>query len=51
LVLYHLSIRYDRTTALPALRKQVAASGFQGECWLLDEGEFVTLKNPSTVFP
>ena len=37
LVLYHLSIRYDRATAIPALRAQVAASGFTGDCWLLDE--------------
>lgn len=44
LVLYHLSIRYDRTTALPALRAQVAASGFGGECWLLDERDFVPLR-------
>ena len=43
LVLYHLSIRYDRATALPALRAQVASSGFAGACWLLDEGEFVSL--------
>ncbi|HUQ86508.1 MAG TPA: MBL fold metallo-hydrolase [Vicinamibacterales bacterium] len=41
LVLYHLSIRYDRATALPALRAQVAASRFTGDCWLLDEGEFI----------
>ena len=44
LVLYHLSIRYDRATALPTLRAQVAASGFTGECWLLDEGEFQPLR-------
>ncbi len=44
LVLYHLSIRYDRATALPALRSQVAASGFSGECWLLDEGELLPLR-------
>jgi len=43
LVLNHLSIRYDRALALPRLRQQVAASGFAGECWLLDEGEFVKL--------
>ena len=43
LVLHHLSIRYDRAAALPALRAQTAASGFTGECWLLDEGEFVRL--------
>ena len=48
LVLYHLSIRYDRSTALPALRKQVAASGFAGECWLLDEAEFIPLKHGNT---
>ena len=45
LVLNHLSIRYPRETALPRLREQVAASGFQGECWLLDEGEFVDLQS------
>jgi ribonuclease Z len=44
LVLNHLSIRYDRATAIPRLRKQVVASGFGGECWLLDEGQFVNLK-------
>ncbi len=48
LVLYHLSIRYDRATALPALRAQVAASGFAGECWLLDEDQFITLKHGHT---
>ncbi len=50
LVLYHLSIRYDRATALPALRAQVAASGFAGECWLLDEGEFLPVgRGPKSV--
>jgi len=44
LILYHLSIRYDRGTAIPALRAQVAASGFQGECWLLDESDLVPLR-------
>lgn len=44
LVLYHLSIRYDRATAIPTLRAQVASSGFMGDCWLLDEGDFVQLK-------
>jgi len=43
LVLYHLSIRYDRATAIPALRAQVAASGFTGECWLLDEADFIEI--------
>jgi ribonuclease Z len=44
LVLYHLSIRYDRVSALPALRAQVAASGFAGDCWLLDEANFIEIK-------
>ena len=44
LVLNHLSIRYDRTAAMPRLRDQVAASGFGGECWLLDEGSFLNLR-------
>lgn len=44
LVLYHLSIRYDRATAIPALRSQVASSGFMGDCWLLDEGDWVPLR-------
>jgi ribonuclease Z len=37
LVLQHLSIRYDRGTALRTLRAQVAASGFDGRAWLLDD--------------
>jgi len=45
LVLYHLSIRYDRATAVPALRAQVAASGFTGACWLLDEADFIEITN------
>ena len=45
LVLYHLSIRYDRAKAIPALRAQVASSGFVGDCWLLDEGDFVEMRN------
>ena len=44
LVLHHLSIRYERSTALPALRAQVASSGFAGECWLLDEGRLINLR-------
>ena len=44
LVLYHLSIRYDRATALPALRAQLAASGFVGDCWLLDEETLLPLR-------
>lgn len=44
LVLYHLSIRYQRADALPKLRAQVAASGFTGECWLLDEDQWMSLR-------
>jgi ribonuclease Z len=44
LVLYHLSIRYERAAALPALRRQVASSGFMGDCLLLDENEFISLR-------
>lgn len=44
LVLHHLSIRYDRAAALPVLRAQVAASGFGGECWLLDDGRLIDLR-------
>ncbi|HYE86071.1 MAG TPA: MBL fold metallo-hydrolase [Vicinamibacterales bacterium] len=44
LILYHLSIRYPRATALPALRAQVASSGFTGDCMLLDEDQFVPLR-------
>jgi hypothetical protein len=40
LVLTHLSIRYDRQDAISRLAEQVAASGFTGACWLLDDGEF-----------
>jgi ribonuclease Z len=43
LVLYHLSIRYDRATAIPALRAQLVSSGFSGGCWLLDEDRFVEI--------
>jgi ribonuclease Z len=44
LVLHHLSIRYERAMAIPKLREQVAASGFGGACWLLDEAEFIPLR-------
>ena len=44
LVLHHLSIRYERSEALPALRAQVAGSGFMGGCWLLDEGRLFDLR-------
>lgn len=44
LLLYHLSIRYNRAAAMPTLRQQVVQSGFDGECWLLDEDAFVDLR-------
>jgi ribonuclease Z len=43
LVLQHLSIRYERQDALPRLREQVAASGFAGDCWLLDDSRLIAL--------
>jgi ribonuclease BN (tRNA processing enzyme) len=43
LVLHHLSIRYDRASALGVLREQVAASGFAGHVWLLDEARWTDL--------
>lgn len=44
LILNHLSIRYDRAAALATLNAQLTASGFTGECWLLDESSFVNLR-------
>ncbi|MDO8837266.1 MAG: MBL fold metallo-hydrolase [Vicinamibacterales bacterium] len=44
LVLHHLSIRYERSTALPALRQQLAVSGFAGDCWLLDDSRLIPLR-------
>ena len=44
LVLNHLSIRYERSSALAVLRQQLAASGYGGRCFLLDEGDFVNLR-------
>ena len=44
LVLNHLSIRYDRAAAIPALRAQVASSGFMGDAWLLDDDTWVPLR-------
>jgi ribonuclease Z len=44
LVLHHLSVRYGRDTAVPRIKQQLAASGFAGDCWLLDEGAFVHLR-------
>lgn len=47
LVLNHLSIRYERPMAIARLRDQVRHSGYTGPCWLLDEGEFISLSTPS----
>jgi ribonuclease Z len=44
LILHHLSIRYERSTALATLRAQLLESGFRGACWLLDESSFVNLR-------
>ena len=44
LILNHLSIRYDRETAIATLRDQLVASGFSGDAWLLDESAFVNLR-------
>jgi ribonuclease Z len=48
LVLYHLSVRYDRNTVLPRLAAQLASSGFAGGCWLLDEGAIIRV-GPASV--
>ena len=47
LVLNHLSVRYERPAAIDRLRQQVRRSGFPGRCWLLDDGEFISLSDPS----
>jgi ribonuclease Z len=44
LILHHLSIRYDRATALARLAEQLTDSGYAGGCWLLDEAAFVNLR-------
>lgn len=44
LVLHHLSIRYPRQDALATLARQLAASGFAGDAWWLDESSFVNLR-------
>lgn len=43
LVLHHLSVRYDRSTAFTVLRDQVRQSGFRGDCWWLDDERLVSL--------
>jgi ribonuclease Z len=44
LILNHLSIRYQRPMALARLREQLTATGYSGDCFLLDEGDFVNLR-------
>ncbi len=44
LVMNHLSVRYPREEALTAIRERLDASGFDGDCWLLDESEFINLR-------
>lgn len=43
LILQHLSIRYDRPSAIAALKAQAVEAGFTGRCWLLDESDLVAL--------
>lgn len=43
LVLHHLSVRYDRDEAIPALRRQIAELGYRGRGWLLDGRSFIRL--------
>jgi ribonuclease Z len=43
LLLYHLSVRYERLLAEVRLRSQVQDSGFAGACWWLDEDRMVQL--------
>jgi hypothetical protein len=42
-VINHLSVLSPRLDAIPRLKEQVRSSGFSGECWLLDEREFIAL--------
>jgi ribonuclease Z len=44
LLLHHLSVRYDRADAVLTLRRQLAHSRFDGECWWLDDDTFVDLR-------
>jgi ribonuclease Z len=43
LVINHLSVRYERAMALARMREQLAASGFTGACWFLDESALIDL--------
>ena len=45
LVINHLSIRYEREMAIARMREQLAASGFMGACWFLDDNEFLDLRS------
>jgi ribonuclease Z len=47
LVLHHLSVRYAREEAVPALCRQLRELGFEGEGWLLDGAAFVALSGPA----
>lgn len=42
-ILQHLSIRYERRTAIPVLKAQAAEFGLAGRCWLLDDEALVPL--------
>lgn len=44
LLLQHLSIRYERSSVIAILRRQLAHSGFEGGCWWLDEGTSINLR-------
>lgn len=44
LVINHLSVRYERETAIARMREQVAGSGFAGACWFLDENMLIDLR-------
>jgi ribonuclease Z len=44
LVINHLSVRYEREMAIARMREQLAASGFAGACWFLDESELINLR-------
>lgn len=43
LILQHLSIRYDRQSAISVLKTQVSEVGLTGRCWLLDDDDLVPL--------
>jgi ribonuclease Z len=49
LVLHHLSVRYERSEAVPIIRQQLAESGFAGECWMLDDSRLFRVEPGSAV--